>query len=252
MTTLKVESSPGKSAETALEVHVPALYADMSKTLVAIVELKPIERLQPAPGAEKTPSVKVRIVHCEVPDTEQVDSVREALRALYLQRTARGTIDSEGELQLADRTIDLLTGALYEHRALRLVAGLRYWQEYAATLASRMPAACTVTALLDEWKVARDGLLALIDDRAMPKDVERKAAKVLRDGVGLLTVEGDVDPDAAPASDAPGPVVDAAFEGKCPACDDPIEVGEPIRMVGGQAHHDECVEVDEPEGEEQP
>lgn len=191
MTTLKIESSPGKAADSALELHVPGLYADPSKRLVAIIELQPVERLVPAPGSEKDPSVKVRISQCEVPDAAQVDAVRSAMRALYLHRTARGTIDEEGELVLADRTVDLLSGALHEGRAVELTAGLRYWQEYAAVLAGRQPASCTVTALLGEWRVMREGLRALVEGRPVPKGVEAKAAKVLADGPTLL----DVDPE---------------------------------------------------------
>ena len=113
MTKLKV-GGLGAAALAALEPHVPSLYASPGKTTLAVIELEHVERTQPGPRSDKEPSVTVKVTHAEVPSLEQEPTIREVLRALYLQRTARGTLDeAAGTVVLEEHTVRLAVGHLH-------------------------------------------------------------------------------------------------------------------------------------------
>lgn len=61
MTTLKFDSKLGAAAAAALEPHIRPIYDRPDCTRLAIIELRHIERTQPAAGSDKDPSVRVRI-----------------------------------------------------------------------------------------------------------------------------------------------------------------------------------------------
>src|SRR5258705_12591698 len=95
------------------------LYARPGARLVGILELAHVERSQPAPDTDIEPCVKVRITALEVGREEQEHHLREAMRALYLHRTASGTIDETGEVELSGRTLELTGGVLHAVEAAR-------------------------------------------------------------------------------------------------------------------------------------
>lgn len=159
MTTLKLDGTPGSGALAALEVHVPGIYADPGRKFVAIVEFAHIERVQPAPDADKEPSVKVKLIGCEIPVGEQVDAVRTAARALFLRRTAQGTLTEELDVELTERTLERLGGELAYADSVRLQAGVHAFARYAEDACSR--ARPTVGELRADLKAIRDGLRAL-------------------------------------------------------------------------------------------
>lgn len=131
MTALKFDARVSASAQEALESHVRPLYDQPGGRRMAIVEFAHIERTQPAPGSEKEPVVRVRITGLEVPNQDQEGSVREAQRALYLQRTASGTIEEDGQLELSQQTLRLTGGMLHAIEVARLRAALAHWSAYA-------------------------------------------------------------------------------------------------------------------------
>lgn len=132
MTTLKIEGKPAAAASEALEPHVRRLYDRPGLRLMVVGELEHVERTQPAPGSDKTASVKVKFTHIEVAGADQEGYIREALRALFLQRTARGTLDDDsGQLELTPDTLRLAGGMLHAIEVARLRAGLDHWAGYA-------------------------------------------------------------------------------------------------------------------------
>ncbi|MFI1767464.1 hypothetical protein ACH41H_36195 [Streptomyces sp. NPDC020800] len=161
MTQLKFDAKVSASAQEALEPHVRPVYDGPGARRLFIGEFAHIERTEPAPGTEKEASVKVRITHLELPNREQEDAVRDALRFLHLQRTAHGTFDDEGQLELADSTLRLTGGMLAFIETARLRAGLEHWREYAQRL-MRGPD-LTVTEMRHEMQALSDGLTAVLN-----------------------------------------------------------------------------------------
>lgn len=134
MTQLKFDSKPAAAAQDSMESWVRPLYDDPAKRLLFIGELAPTERTEPAPGTEKAPVVRVRIMHLEIPSQEQEGYVREALRALYAQRTARGRFDEDDQLEFAPDMLRLLGGQLHAVGYARMKTVLQRWAEYAHRL----------------------------------------------------------------------------------------------------------------------
>ncbi|RBQ21552.1 hypothetical protein DP939_02250 [Spongiactinospora rosea] len=160
-TVLKFESKLAVAAANALEPHIRPLYDQPGATRLAVMEIRHIERTQPADGSDKDPSVRVRIIGCEVPNREQEPHVREMMRALYVQRTAQGTLDDAGELQLSDRTLKNAGPVLHAIEVSRLRAGLAHWVDYAARVNAN--GKLTVSEMHHELDIVARGLKALLD-----------------------------------------------------------------------------------------
>lgn len=161
MTQLKFDAKVSASAQEALEPHVRPVYATPAARRLFIGEFAALERTEPAPGSEKEPSVKVRIVALELPNESQEGYVREALRFLYLQRTARGTLDDDGQLELDQDTLRLTGGQLAYLETARLRAGLGYWMRYAERLVHGPD--LTVTEVRHEMQAVAQGLAAVLN-----------------------------------------------------------------------------------------
>ncbi|WP_327377953.1 hypothetical protein OG393_30750 [Streptomyces sp. NBC_01216] len=160
MTQLKFDAKVSASAAEALEPHTRPVYENPGARRLFIGEFAHTERTQPAPGSEKEPTAKVRITHLEIPNQDQEGYVREALRFLHLQRTARGTLDDDGQLELDEHTLRLTGGQLAYIETARLKAGLSQWASYArrALHASDL----TVSEIHHELKTIADGLTATL------------------------------------------------------------------------------------------
>lgn len=128
MTTAKIEGKPAAAAAAGLEPWIQPLYQVPGRRVIGVVELRHAERTQVAPDEGKEQSVKLRITHLEIARPEQEEPVREALRALYLHRTAYGTLDEDtGQLELAQSTLEAVAGQLHALEAARLRAALKHW-----------------------------------------------------------------------------------------------------------------------------
>ncbi len=156
MTQVKIDSKIGGGPAAALEPHVPALYARPGARIMFIGELAHIERTQPAPDTDGQPSVKMRLTTMEIATKDQENAVREAQRALYLQRTAQGTIDDEGEILLAESTLKMTAGLLTDIELAKLRTGLNHWASYAARAVGTPN--ITHTEMLHELQTVADGL----------------------------------------------------------------------------------------------
>lgn len=156
---LKLDTKMSTSAEDVLAQLARQLYDKPGARLVGVVELAHVERTQPAPDTDAEASVKIRITALEVGRDEQEHHLREAMRALYLHRTASGTIDEAGEVELSKRTVELTGGVLHAVEAARLRAVVRHWGEYARAV-GRASRPLTVSELLHEIAAVADGLEA--------------------------------------------------------------------------------------------
>lgn len=158
MVNLKIDARPSTAASEALDPHVRRLYDQPGLRLMVVGELEHIERTQPAPGSEKPPTVKVRFTHLEVPNADQEDYIREAQRALFLQRTARGTLQEDGQLELSESTLHLTGGLLHAVEAARLKVALEHWAKYARR-AFHAPD-LTASEVRHELQIVAEGLAA--------------------------------------------------------------------------------------------
>jgi hypothetical protein len=170
MTQLKIISRLGAAAEAALEPHVPRMYDTPGLRLAAIVELKSDERNQPSADSESGTWVKAKITQIEVADHDQEGAVREALRALYLQRTARGTLTEDGQVELSEQTLDLTGGLLHAIETARLRAGLEHWAGYMRRLVKGGD--LTITEMRHELDTVSDGLNTLLRHAGEPREEE--------------------------------------------------------------------------------
>lgn len=160
MTKLKFESSVAAAAAEALEPWVRPLYEQPGKRLVAIIELATTERTEPAPNTDRVPVVKVRVTSLEIPADDQAGFIREAMRALFLQRTAHGTFGEDGQLEFAPETLRMVAGQMHAVGFARMKTHMQRWQEYLRRLAYGPD----LTA--SEWKheldIVRQGLSAAL------------------------------------------------------------------------------------------
>lgn len=169
MTKLKINSKVSPAAADALEIHVPSLYARPGAHVLAVMEMVHTERTQLAPDAEGEASVTMRIVSLEVPSKDQEGVIREVLRALHLHRTARGTLDEDGQVVLTDQTLKTAAGVLHAVEAARLRAGLQHYAKAARHLV-HTDKALTASEFRHELADIADGLTNVLDRSALKDD----------------------------------------------------------------------------------
>lgn len=151
MTTLKIDGKPTSSARDGIESHISALYATPGKRLVGVIELEHVERTEPAPGADREASVRVRMSALEIANPDQEDQVRAALRALHTE---------EGDVELAESTLERCAGMLHAIEAARLRTAVTHWQSYTRSVLNlKNP---STTELQHELATIGDGLAAAL------------------------------------------------------------------------------------------
>lgn len=136
MTKMKLEYSIKGQPSDALAGHVERIYANPGATFLSVVEFRHSERIEYS-DEDREPVVKCRVANLEVANTgEQESQVRSLLRALFLQRTAQGTLDDAGEVKLSKQTIELTAGLAMGEEVARLRAVLDHVQTRVHELAS--------------------------------------------------------------------------------------------------------------------
>ncbi len=157
MTAIKLDGKPATAAADALLPWAPELYRSPGKRIVGVVELAHVERTQPAPDEDKQASVKLRITHLEVANEgEQEAAVREAMRALYLARSAAGTITEDGDVELSKGTLERLGDRITAQIAAERAVAIEYWGDYARRVLGTKN--ITHAELLHEMTAIADGL----------------------------------------------------------------------------------------------
>lgn len=160
MTAVKLASKLANQALEGLAEHIPGLYANPGRRVVAIIELAHIERNQPAPDEDKEASVTLGIKHMEIANTEQENNIRQALRALYTPRTAWGSLTETADVELGEETLRRCAGELTAIEAARLHVAIDRWAEFASKVLhdDRLSAG----TLRQELRTLADGLRAAI------------------------------------------------------------------------------------------
>jgi hypothetical protein len=165
MTVVKLNSKLAANASAALEPHVPLLYAKLGKRVLGIVEVASVERTEGAPDEDKEPSVGLQIKHMEIAGPAHEDAIRQALRALYTQRTAFGKLTEEGDVELSERTLAECGGQINAIEAARLHIGIEQWGGYGRQVLRNET--LTASDLRQELTTITDALRALVRPEAI-------------------------------------------------------------------------------------
>jgi len=131
VTTVKISGKPSTSAQEAVELYADRLYRNQGARIMVVGELKHAVRNEPAPDEDKDRSVELRITGLEVANPEQDEALRKVMRALYVSRTAQGTLDEDGDVELSATTLRLAADRLSDQEVARLRVGVRHWADYA-------------------------------------------------------------------------------------------------------------------------
>jgi len=156
-----VDAKLATNANEALNPHAAALFARLGSTRMAVVELRAVERAEPAPDEDKEQAVRVRIQHLEVANPEQEDTLRQVLAALHLHRTAYGTLTEDGDLELSSGTLERAAGEVNAIEAARLHVAIDRWTEYGNRVLSRTKV--NASELRTEFDTVLKGLRAAAD-----------------------------------------------------------------------------------------
>jgi hypothetical protein len=160
VTTVKIQGKPRAAATGAIELRADYLYTTPGARVIGVVEFAHTERTEPAPDTEKDRTVTLAISALELATHEQAETLRKAMRALYLERTAEGTLDIDGEVELSKTWLHATQFDLPLRESVRLRAGIRIWMEkaYAAFRTHN----ASETELRHELQALADGLNALL------------------------------------------------------------------------------------------
>lgn len=160
MTAAKIEGKPSAAAQAGLEPWIQPLYQVPGRRVIGVVELRHVERTQVAPEADSEPSVKLRITHLEIAREEQEETLRQALQALFLHRTAYGTLNEDSEIELSDQSLRLIADSLHAAEAARLRAAVTVWHQQARRVLG--VSEITAAEMRHELDMIADGLAAVL------------------------------------------------------------------------------------------
>lgn len=161
MTAIKVDSKLATHANEALAPHAAPMFARLGSTRMAVVELRAVERAEPAADEDKEQSVKVRISHLEVANVEQEDTLRQVLGALNLHRTAYGTLTESEDLTLSESTLERAVGEVNAIEAARLHVAIDRWTEHGNRVLGQQK--LTMLELRREFDTVIKGLRAVVN-----------------------------------------------------------------------------------------
>jgi hypothetical protein len=155
---VKIDGKLAANAAAGLEPHAGQLYASPGSRRWAVVEFKHAERTQPAPDEDKDASVSLRVTHLEVANADQEEVLRRVHRSLHLHRTAYGTLTEDGDVDLAESTLEQAAGELNAIEAARLHVAIDRWVEYGRQALSRTKGA----SLAKEFDTVLKGLATAV------------------------------------------------------------------------------------------
>lgn len=163
MTTVKIVGKPRAAAAGSLEEQADWLYNHPGARMVGVIEFAHVERTEVPADEDKDRSVSLAITMLELATTDQEEPVRKAQRALFLNRTASGTLDIDGEVELSKYWLDESATDISLRESVRLRAGIRIWAEK-ARLAFTAPN-LSPTEVLHELDAIAAGLAKLLKGR---------------------------------------------------------------------------------------
>lgn len=159
---IKLDSTMDPGAADVLGEVARQLYDRRGRAVVGVVELTHDRRLEPAPNSAKEREVTMKVTGLELARDEQEHTLREAMRALYLHRTARGTLNEADEVELSDRTLEMCAGMLHALEAARLKAVIEHYAAIARQ-AGATSKPLTISELRHELGLIADGLNAAVN-----------------------------------------------------------------------------------------
>lgn len=110
----------GQNSDT-LDLQGARLWQNPGRPVLLVGEFIESERTSPRQGLNKPDRIKMSLEHCEVAlNPEQEHILRNALKALYAQRTATGTFDElSGGFEFDQQVLEHLDGGLDASEAVR-------------------------------------------------------------------------------------------------------------------------------------
>lgn len=160
MTAIKIGGKPHAAAAATLEERADWLFNNPGGRVVGVVELRHTSKTVPAPDTEKDKGVEVAITQLEFATSAQEETLRKVMRALFLQRTASGTLDVDGEIEMSKEWLRMAQGELGLVENGRLRAGIREWSQ--KLWAAQRDSNATVTSLRAEISKIRAGVEQLL------------------------------------------------------------------------------------------
>jgi hypothetical protein len=115
----------GQNSDT-LDIQGPRLWENPGRSILLVGEFIESERISPREDLNKPDRIKMALEHCEVAlNPEQEHILRNALRALHQQRSAKGTFDEiQGGFEFDQQVLDHLDAGLDASEAVRVRGAL--------------------------------------------------------------------------------------------------------------------------------
>lgn len=181
-------NGPGNRPRTAIaepiESQIARLRANPGCRVVGIVEIERYREIRDD-DAEVDPTVVLRMSALELAKgADQEAQLRLAMQALHLHRTAGGTLTEDGDVELAQKTLDNLGDKVSVYESARLRAAVEYVEVQLRGLAANNKH----------------------NDGDLRRELKKLTARVTAALAGeQLTIDGT---STMPAKKAPVPVVD--------------------------------------------
>lgn len=161
MTVVKITGKPTAVASRDLEEKADWLFNNPKGHVIGIVEFAHLAATTPAPDAEKERTVEVRIVGLNLATPAQEETLRKAASALHLQKTTEGTLDPDGDVEMAQKVLDLTEHDLALRESIRLRAAMRLYASKARD--AFLAHALTTTELRHELESIAAGLRVVLE-----------------------------------------------------------------------------------------
>lgn len=116
-----LNAEPGR----ALEAQINRLRGNPGVRVIGVVELER-HKIEVPDAADEDPTVHLRISGLELAKGEQEHLLRDAMVGLHLNRTASGTLTEDGDVELAQDTLERLPDRVTNVESARLRAALEY------------------------------------------------------------------------------------------------------------------------------
>ena len=110
----------------AIDSQIAKLRAQPGCRVVGVVELERYQ-LNAPDDADAEPTVLLRLSSLELAKSSDQDALlRQTMQALHLHRTAGGTLTEDGDVELAQATLDKLPDLVSTHESARLHAAFEF------------------------------------------------------------------------------------------------------------------------------
>lgn len=135
MTQMKFSYKLGQQPSEAVARIAPRVYEKKGASFLGIAEYVRTKALEDE-DPEKEDTVWVRVENLEIFNGEQEHIARNLIAALYLQRTAQGTLTDADDVAASEQTLNNAQGLITGHELARLKAGLDVILDKVAAIAS--------------------------------------------------------------------------------------------------------------------